>query len=164
MSRVILLLFTICVGLMTGLGNMLHVSYKTINVILFCYVEPFLTALMIILTILELCKVPVHGLGIWTFRVVVAAVVILLMAGGVYFVFQVIATEYGLYNEPYLHMQYPTTAHMENLFDRTVDWLKVTAEKLGTTYEAINIIVYVLVMPALNLASYGILRVGQITH
>lgn len=158
MSRIVLLIFAICVGLMTGLGNMLHVSYKTINVILFCYVEPIFTVLMVVLAILALCKVPVYGLGIWTFRVVVAVVFLFLMAGGVYFVFQVIATEYGLYNEPYLHMPYPTSAHMANLFDRTVDWLKVTAGKLGTTYEAINIIVYVLVMPVLSLASYGIMR------
>ena len=86
------------------------------------------------------------------------------MAGGVYLVFQVIATEYGLYNEPYLHMPYPTSAHMANLFDRTVDWLQVTADKLGTTYEAINIIVYVLVMPVLSLAAYGIMRVWHIAH
>lgn len=158
MSRIVLLIFTICVGLMTGLGNMLHVSYKTINVILFCYIEPIFTVLMVILAILALCKVPVHGLGIWTFRSVVAVVILFLMAGGVFFVFQVIATEYGLYNEPYLHMPYPTSAHMASLFDRIVDWLKVTAGKLRTTYEAINIIVYVLVMPVLSLASYVIMR------
>ncbi|MBO5596275.1 MAG: hypothetical protein J5917_05825 [Bacteroidales bacterium] len=158
MVKFIVFLFTICVGLMTGLGNMLHVSYKTINVILFCYVEPILTVLMVVLAIHALCKVPIQGFGIWTFRVVVSVVFLFLMAGGVYFVFQVIATEYGLYNEPYLHMPYPTSVHMANLFDRTVDWLKVTAGKLGTTYEAINIIVYVLVMPVLSLASYGIMR------
>ena len=164
MTKLLLFFFTICVGLMTGLGNMLHVSYKTINVILFCYVEPIFTFLMVILAILAICKVPVHGLGIWTFRVVVAIVILLLLAGGVYFVFQVIATEYGLYNEPYLHMPYPTSAHMANLFDRTVDWLHVTARKLGTTYEAINIIVYVLVMPVLSFGSYGILRVMHVAH
>lgn len=164
MVKFIVFLFAICVGLMTGLGNMLHVSYKTINVVLFCYVEPFFTVLMVILAILALCKVPVHDLGIWTFRVVVAVVVLLLVAGGVYFVFQVIATEYGLYNEPYLHMPYPTSVHMANLFDRTVDWLKVTAGKLGTSYEAINIIVYVIVMPVLSMASYCIMRFGHIAH
>lgn len=158
MSRIVLLIFAICVGLMTGLGNMLQVSYKTINVILFCYVEPIFTVLMVILAILALCNVPVQRLGIWTFRVVVAVVILFLLAGGVYFVFQVIATEYGLYNEPYLHMPYPTSSHVANLFDKTVDWLKVSAGKLGTTYEAINIIVYVLVMPVLSLASYVIMR------
>ena len=164
MVKFIVFLFTFCVGLMTGLGNMLHVSYKTINVILFCYVEPIFTVLMVILAILALCKVPVHGLGIWTFRVVVAIVILFLLAGGVYFVFQVIATEYGLYNEPYLHMPYPTSAHVANLFDRTVDWLNVSAGKLGTTYEAINMIVYVLIMPALSLGAYGILRDMHATH
>lgn len=164
MMKFIVFLFTICVGLMTGLGNMLHVSYKTINVILFCYVEPAFTAIMVLMAILALCKVPVHGLGIWTFRIVVAAVILLLLAGGVYFVFQVIATEYGLYKEPYLHMPYPTSAHMANLFDGAVDWLKETAGKQGTTYEAINIIVYVLVMPVLSLASYVVLKIGHLAH
>lgn len=149
---------------MTGLGNMLHVSYKTVNVILFCYVEPIFTVVMVILAILALCKEPVHRLGIWTFRVIAAVVILLLMAGGVYFVFQVIATEYGFYNEPYLHMPYPTSAHMAHLFDSTVDWLKVTAGNLGTTYEAINIIIYVLVMPVLSMASYGIMRFRYTAH
>lgn len=53
---------------------------------------------------------------------------------------------------------------MANLFDATVDWLKETAGKLGTTYEAINIIVYVLVMPVFSYVSYGIMSFGHIAH
>ena len=135
MDHFVSLLFYICVGLMTGLGNLFHVSYMTINVILFCYVEPIFTGIMIALAVMSLCGLPVNMGGIWFFRIVVASVVILLLAGGFYFVGQGIATEYGLYNEPYLHMPYATPAHTAKLFENTVDWLNKTATFLGTTYE-----------------------------
>lgn len=159
MDHFVSLLFYICVGLMTGLGNLFHVSYMTINVILFCYVEPIFTGIMISLAVMALCGLPVNVGGTWFFRIVVASVVILLLAGGFYFVGQGIATEYGLYNEPYLHMPYATPAHTAKLFENTVDWLNKTATFLGTTYEIINLVLYVLAMPVLCIASYAVLRV-----
>lgn len=159
MEHFITLLFYICVGLMTGLGNLLHVSYMTINVILFCYVEPLFTGIMIALAVMSLCGLPVNVGGIWFFRIVVALVVILLLAGGFYFVGQGIATDYGLYNEPYLHMPYETSTHVAKLFDQAVAWLNETATNFGTTYQIINLVVYVLAMPALCIASYVILRI-----
>lgn len=158
MENVASLLFYICVGLMAGLGNLFHVSYMTINVIMFCFVEPIFTGIMIVLAILSLCGLPTNVGGIWFFRIVVALVVALLLAGGFYFVGQGIATEYGLYHRPYLHMPYETSAHAATLFDQTVDWFKITAEKFGTTYQIINLVVYVLAMPALCIASYVVLR------
>lgn len=144
---------------MTGLGNLFHVSYMTINVILFCYVEPIFSGIMIALAIMSLCGLRAEVGGIRFFRIVVALVVVLLLAGGFYFVGQGIATEYGLYQEPYLHMPYETSAHAAKLFDQTVDWLKITAEKFGTTYQIINLVIYVLTMPVLCIASYVVLRI-----
>lgn len=144
---------------MTGLGNLFHVSYMTINVVMFCYVEPIFTGIMIVLAILSFCGLPTNMGGIWFFRIVVALVVVLLLAGGFYFFGQGIATDYGLYHKPYLHMPYETSAHVAVLFDQTVDWLKITAEKFGTTYQIINLIVYVLAMPALCIASYVVLKI-----
>ena len=111
-------LFAICVGIMIGVGNLLHVSYDTINVVMFCFVEPIFTGLMIVLAILALCKAPVSKLGIWFFRILV-----------------------------------------ESLFDGTVSWLEGLGDELHMSYEAINIIIYVLLMPVLCIASYVILRV-----
>jgi hypothetical protein len=159
MEHFVSFLFYVCVGLMTGLGNLFHVSYMTINVILFCYVEPIFTGIMVSLAVMSLCGLPVNVGGIWFFRIVVALVVILLLAGGFYFVGQGIATEYGLYNEPYLHMPYETSAHAAKLFGQTVAWLNKTAATFGTTYQIINLVVYVLAMPALCIASYVILRI-----
>lgn len=144
---------------MTGLGNLFHVSYMTINVIMFCYVEPIFTGIMIALAVMSLCGLPVNMGGIWFFRIVVALVVFLLLAGGFYFVGQGIATDYGLYNEPYLHMPYETSVHSANLFNQAVAWLNETATNFGTTYQIINLVVYVLAMPALCIASYVILRI-----
>ena len=45
---------------MTGLGNLFHVSYMTINVIMFCYVEPIFTGIMIALAVMSLCGLPVN--------------------------------------------------------------------------------------------------------
>lgn len=159
MEHFVSLLFYVCVGLMTGLGNLFHVSYMTINVILLCYVEPLFTGIMIALAVMSLCGLPVNVGGIWFFRIVVALVVILLLAGGFYFVGQGIATDYGLYNEPYLHMPYETSTHVAKLFDQAVAWLNKTAAALGTTYQIINLVVYVLAMPALCIASYVVLKI-----
>ncbi len=159
MEHFVSLLFYVCVGLMTGLGNLFHVSYMTINVIMFCYVEPIFTVIMITLAVMSLCGLPVNMGGIWFFRIAVALVVILLLAGGFYFVGQGIATDYGLYNEPYLHMPYETSTHVAKLFDQAVAWLNKTAAAFGTTYQIINLVVYVLAMPALCIASYVILRI-----
>lgn len=114
---------------------------------------------MIALAVMSLCGLPVNVGEIWFFRIVVALVVILLLAGGFYFVGQGIATDYGLYNEPYLHMPYETPAHVAKLFDQAVAWLNKTAAAFGTTHQIINLVVYVLAMPALCIASYVILRI-----
>lgn len=159
MEHFVSLLFYFCVGLMTGLGNLFHVSYMTINVSMFCFVEPIFTGIMIALAVMSLCGLPVNVGGIWFFRIVVSLVVILLLAGGFYFVGQGIATEYGLYNEPYLHMPYETSAHTANLFNQAVVWLNKTAATFGTTYQIINLVVYVLAMPALCIAAYVALRI-----
>lgn len=159
MEHFVTLLFYICVGLMIGLGNLFHVSYMTINVITFCYVEPLFTGIMITLAILSLCGLQVNVGGIRFFRIVVVLVVILLVAGGFYVVGQCVATEYGQYGEPYLHMSYGTSAHTAQLFDNAVDWLNKTAATFGTTYQIINLVVYVLVMPVLCIASYVVLRI-----
>ncbi len=78
MEHIVSILFYVCVGLMTGLGNLFHVSYMTINVIMFCYVEPIFTVIMITLAVMSLCGLPVNMGGIWFFRIAVALVVILL--------------------------------------------------------------------------------------
>lgn len=152
-------LFSICVGIMIGVGNLLHVSYDTINVVMFCYVEPIFTGIMITLAILALCKVPVSRLGIWFFRIIVGIVVLLLLAGGLYFLGEGLLFLQMNVGEPLRSLSFPTPYHLEIIFDSTVLWLERLSDKLDISYQAINIIIYVLLMPVLCIASYLILRV-----
>lgn len=155
-------LFAICVGIMIGVGNLLHVSYDTINVIMFCYVEPIFTGIMIVLAILALCKQPVSKTGIWFFRIVVGSVIALFAIGGLYFLGEVLlfinTTDYG---KPLRSLSFPSSVYFENLFDETVYWLEGLGNKLHMSYEAVNIVLYVLLMPVLCIASYEILRLSN---
>ena len=45
--------------------------------------------------------------------------------------------------------------------NETMYWLKDLAAKVGTSYEAINLIIYVLLMPILCIASYVVLMVTK---
>lgn len=152
-------LFAICVGIMIGVGNLLHVSYDTINVVMFCFVEPIFTGLMIVLAILALCKAPVSKLGIWFFRILVGIVVPLFLAGGLYFLGEGLLFIQMRVGEPLRSLSFETPRHLESLFDGTVSWLEGLGDELHMSYEAINIIIYVLLMPVLCIASYVILRV-----
>lgn len=151
-------IFAFCMGLMTGLGNLLHLSYETVNVILFCFIEPIFTLVMIVLAILSFF-LPVRKLGIWVFRIVVATVITALILGGCYFLFQGIIVLYGISTVNFLDMGYPTSFEMEQLFSKTVSWLNGAAKFFHTNYYVINIVVYILFMPLLCIASYVILRV-----
>ena len=153
------LLFLFCCGLMQGLGNLFGLSYQTVNVILFCYVEPIFTGLMIILAIMSLCKLPVNTAGKWLFRIVVITVILLLLLGGFFFVFQGIMYCTGYSEQPFINLYVPHSAHVDNLYDGTVDCLEKLGKKTGLGYCAINIIVYVVFMPALCIGSFIMLRV-----
>lgn len=148
-------LFDLCCGIMTGLGNMLHLNYMTVNVILFYYLEPIFTGLMLLLAILSKCKLPVRTPGIWFFWIVVGVVGLSLFLGGIFF----FAEGYGIHHEVSFGRGYYNHIDQEaaSLFYKTVSWLKDMAAKLGTTYEAINLILYVLFMPVTCIVSYVVM-------
>ena len=143
---------------MQGLGNMFGLSYQTINVILFCFVEPIFTGIMFILAIMSLYTIPVKKVGIWFFRIVVVSVILLLLLGGFYFVFQGITYYNGYTSEPFINSYVPHSAYVDKLFDGTVDWLEDLGNKTGLSYYVINIIVYIMFMPAFSIGSYIVLR------
>ena len=153
------LLFHFCCCLMQGVGNLFGLSYQTVNVILFCYIEPIFTGLMIILAVMSVCKLPLNTFGIWLFRIVVASVILLLLIGGFYFVFQGMMYYTGYSDQPFIDFYVPHSTHVDKLFNGTVDWLENLGDKTGLGYRAVNILVYIVLMPALCIASYIILRV-----
>ncbi len=140
-------IFAFCCWIMTGLGNLLHLNYMTINVILFCYIEPIFTGLMLLLSILSSCKLPVKKAGSWFFWIVVSVVVVSLFLGGINFF-----TKGGTIPEKESYNYIDQLA--EPLFYESVHWLKIIAVKVGTTYEAINLILFVFLMPAISIISY----------
>ena len=148
-------LFVICMATMFGVGMIFNVSYMTANVVLFCFVEPIFTVTMVILAVLGLFKLPVNKAGLWLFRITVAGVGIVLLAGGLFALSMVMGWTAGAdppITEP------DTPLWIENLFDGTVEWLNRTADLLRTSYEVVNLVLYILLMPALCIGSYVILK------
>ena len=114
---------------------------------------------MIILAGMSFYKLPVNTVGIWIFRIVVASVILLLLIGGFYFVFQGMMYYTGYSDQPFIDFYVPHSTHVDKLFNGTVDWLENLGDKTGLGYCAVNILVYIVFMPALCIGSYIILRV-----
>ena len=130
------------------MGDMFHISYQRINVILFCYVEPILFALSIISLLYVLFGSPgymiVGKVALIIMGVVIAIVALILLLSLVKLLFHfkdvhegVILINYG--DEP--------SSKMRGMFDGTVDWLMKLAAWFHTTYATINIWVYIIFMP-----------------
>lgn len=140
---------------MTGLGDLLHLNYMTANVIIFCYIEPIFTGLMLLLVFLSKYKLQVKKPGIWFFWIVAGVVGLLLFLGGInYYVQGGSVPGKGYYN--YIDQL------AEPLFHKAVYRLEDMAAKMGTTYEAINLILFVLFMPTISIVSYLAMRVTPV--
>ena len=144
-------IFAFCCGIMTGLGDLLHLNYMTVNVILFCYIEPIFTGLMLLLAFLSKYEFPIRKPGIWFFWIVVGVVGLLLFLGGInYYVQGGSVPGMGYYN----HIDQLT----EPLFHMAVCWLEDTAVRVGTSYEAVNLILFVLFIPGICIVSYIVMN------
>lgn len=158
MSGVIDAIFGFCCILITEIGLMFGLSYEAINVIAFCYVEPIFTGLMVILTILALCRVPIKKFGAWFFWIVVGCAIAVMIVG----IVCVIKDCYVFNDNPeslkaHLKSIKETSLPMLSKFQDAVSWLKDIAHKYGTTYELVNIVLYVVAMPFICIASYIII-------
>ena len=114
---------------------------------------------MIALAVLALFQVPISKLGTGLFRIMVGIVVLLFLAGGLYFLGEGLLFIQMKVGEPLRRLSFPTPHHIEQLFDWTVLWLENLSDKIHISYETINIMIYVLLMPMLCTASYVILRI-----
>ena len=76
MSGIIDGLFAVCCGIMCGMADMMDCTYEYVNVVLFCYVEPLLTVLMLFgaaYVLLRLPGVRCVGKGFMWFGITVSA-------------------------------------------------------------------------------------------
>ena len=134
-------------------------TYEYVNVILFCYVEPVLTVLMILGALYTLFKLPkakyVAKAFIW-FGIVVSALTGVLLivssihAWGLFDMLNITREDINAVQASILTPDPNPFIH--GLFQKTMHWLMDTS-KDNMGYNAINLLIYVLLMPVLIIAS-----------
>lgn len=161
MSGIIEAIFAFCCFLMTEIGILFRLSYEAINVIVFCYVEPIFTGIMVLLAILALCRVPVRIIGTVIFWSVVGIAAILFAVGTVLVIRE--GFDYSSSIEQQIRMLSVKEANPTIIdhYNSTILWLRTTAVNLHTTYHVINIVLYVIALPILSLFSYIIIHVRK---
>ena len=144
---------------MYGMADMFGRTYEYVNVILFCYVEPVLTVLMILGALYTLFKLPkakhVAKAFIW-FGIVVSALTGVLLivssihAWGMFDMLNITREDINAVQASILTPDPNPFIH--GLFQKTMHWLMDTS-KDNMGYNAINLLIYVLLMPVLIIAS-----------
>ena len=134
-------------------------TYEYVNVVLFCYVEPVLTALMILGVLYALFRLPkanhVAKALMWLGIVVSALTGILLIvsaihAWGMVDMHSISQSEINAVQASILTPDPNPVIH--DLFQKTMHWLMDTS-KGNMGYNAINLLIYVLLMPVLIITS-----------
>ena len=151
--------FATCCGIMYGMADIFGRTYEYVNVVLFCYVEPVLTALMILGALYALFRLPkakhVAKTFMWMGIVVSALTGVLLIvsaihAWGMVDMHSISQVEINAVQASILTPDPNPVIH--DLFQRTMHWLMDTS-KGNMGYNAINLLIYVLLMPVLIITS-----------
>ena len=158
-TSIIDMVFAACCGIMSGMADMFGRTYEYVYVVLFCYVEPVLTALMILGVLYALFRLPkanhVAKAFLWLGIVVSALTGILLIvsaihAWGMVDMHSISQAEINAIQASILTPDPDPVIH--DLFQRTMYWLMDTS-KGNVGYNAINLLIYVLLMPVLIITS-----------
>ena len=159
MSGIIDGFFAACCGTMYGMADLFGRTYEYVNVVLFCYVEPVLTVLMILGALYALFILPkanhVAKAFMWLGIVVSALTGILLIvsaihAWGMVDMHSISQAEINAIQVSILTPDSDPVIH--DLFQRAMHWLMDTS-KGNIGYNAINLLIYVLLMPSAILSS-----------
>ena len=159
MNRIIEGLFAACCGIMYGMADMFGRTYEYVNVVLFCYVEPVLTVLMILGALYALFRLPKSknvakgfmwiGIGVSALTGILL-IVSAIHAWGMVDMHSISQAEINAIQASILTPDPDPVIH--DLFQRTMHWLKDTS-KGNVGYNAINLLIYVLLMPVLIITS-----------
>lgn len=154
MGGIIDKIFAACCGIMCGMADMFGCTYEYANVVLFCYVEPVLTALMLVGAAYALLGLPrARSVGrcfMW-FGITVSALTILIFTvSGVHAV-----TMVDMHNITQADMDSITAMIMRpdpdplihEMFQKTMHCL-MESSRGNMGYNAMNLLIYVLLMPA----------------
>lgn len=134
-------------------------TYEYVNVVLFCYVEPVLTALMIFGVLYALFRLPkarhVAKAFMWLGIVVSVLTGVLLIvsaihAWGMVDMLNITQEEINAVQTSIMTPDPDPVIH--DLFQKTMHWLMDTS-KGNVGYNAINLLIYVLLMPVLIITS-----------
>jgi len=141
--------FALCCGIMAEMGNIFHMSYQKINVILFCYIEPALFCVAITALLYVLMRLPgriaVGKVALWIMGIVIASVAILMIAS---LVKLLLHYEAAMQDFSLIYNGIESSSQIRETFNGAVDWLNKVATMFDTTYEAVNIWLYIVIMPA----------------
>ena len=159
LSSIIDKIFAACCGTMYGMADLFGRTYEYVNVVLFCYVEPVLTALMILGVLYALFRLPkarhVAKAFMWLGIVVSALTGILLIVSAIHALGMVDmhSISQAEINAIQVSILTPDSGPViHDLFQRTMHWLMDTS-KGNIGYNAINLLIYVLLMPVLIISS-----------
>ena len=151
--------FAACCGTMYGMADMFGRTYEYVNVVLFCYVEPVLTALMILGALYALFRLPkakhVAKAFMWLGIGVSALTGVLLIvsaihAWGMVDMMNITQAEINAIQASILTPDPNPFIH--DMFQKAMHWLMDTS-KGNVGYNAINLLIYVLLMPVLIITS-----------
>lgn len=152
-------IFAACCGTMYGMADLFGRTYEYVNVVLFCYVEPVLTVLMILGAMYALFRLPkarhVAKAFMWLGIVVSVLTGVLLIvsaihAWGMVDMLNITQEEINAVQTSIMTPDPDPVIH--DLFQKTMHWLMDTS-KGNVGYNAINLLIYVLLMPALIITS-----------
>ena len=159
LNSIIDTIFAACCGTMYGMADMFGRTYEYVNVVLFCYVEPVLTVLMMLGVLYALFRLPkakhVAKAFIWLGIVVSALTGILLIVSAIHALgmvdmHSISQSEINAVQTSILTPDPDPVIH--DLFQKTMHWLMDTS-KGNVGYNAINLLIYVLLMPSAILSS-----------
>ena len=159
MNNIIDGIFAACCGIMCGMADMFDRTYEYVNVVLFCYVEPVLTALMILGALYALFRLPkskqVAKAFMWLGIVVSVLTGVLLIVSAIHVwgmvdILNITQAEVNAVQASIMTPDPDPVVH--DLFQKTMHWLMETS-KGNMGYNAINLLIYVLLMPVLIITS-----------
>ena len=152
-------IFAACCGIMYGMADMFGRTYEYVNVVLFCYVEPLLTVLMILGALYALFRLPKSknvakgfmwiGIGVSALTGILL-IISAIHAWGMVDMHSISQAEINAVQASILTPDPNPVIH--DLFQRTMHWLMDTS-KGNMGYNAINLLIYVLLMPVLIITS-----------
>ena len=158
-TSIIDMVFAACCGIMYGMADMFGRTYEYVNVVLFCYVEPVLTVLMILGAMYALFRLPKAkhvAKAFMRIGIVVSALTgILLIVSAIHALsmFDMHNISQAEINAVQVSIMTPDpNPIIHDMFQKTMHWL-MDSSKGNMGYNAFNLLIYVLLMPVLIITS-----------